>query len=87
MPIYEYRCKNCGNELEIIQKISDPPLVECPKCGKESLEKVISPTQFQLKGTGWYVTDFKDNAKKKEQPKATETSTTPAAEKKSSSES
>jgi len=64
MPIYEYRCQSCGHELEAIQKISDNPLTDCPKCGKNSLEKVISSTQFQLKGTGWYVTDFKNSGSK-----------------------
>lgn len=61
MPIYEYHCPACGNEVEILQKISDAPLTDCPKCGKNSLQKVISSTQFQLKGTGWYVTDFKNS--------------------------
>lgn len=74
MPIYEYHCPACGNELEIIQKISDSPLTDCPKCGKSSLEKVISSTQFQLKGSGWYVTDFKNSGKPKKD------TTTPASE-------
>ncbi len=77
MPIYEYRCTSCGNELEVIQKVSDSPLTECQKCGKNSLEKVISSTQFQLKGTGWYVTDFKESGKKKETTASTTESTTP----------
>lgn len=67
MPIYEYKCQACGHHLEEFQKFSDSPLTDCPKCGKSSLEKVISSTQFQLKGTGWYVTDFKNSgAAKKE---------------------
>ncbi len=77
MPIYEYRCKNCSHDLEMLQKISDSPLTDCPNCGKNTLEKVISSTQFQLKGTGWYVTDFKDSGKKKEQSPAEKTTTTP----------
>ncbi len=77
MPIYEYRCKNCSHDLEILQKISDSPLTDCTNCGKNTLEKVISSTQFQLKGTGWYVTDFKDSGKKKEQSPAEKTTTTP----------
>ncbi len=65
MPIYEYRCDVCGHELEAIQKFSDPTLKDCPACGKRALKKLVSAAGFQLKGTGWYVTDFKDNDKKK----------------------
>ena len=68
MPIYEYVCKSCGNEVEKLQKISDQPLKICPTCGKLELERLISKTSFQLKGTGWYVTDFKDKGTKKEKP-------------------
>jgi putative FmdB family regulatory protein len=57
MPIYEYKCQECGNHLEAMQKISDEPLKECPKCGG-NLEKQWSRTGFQFKGTGWYVTDY-----------------------------
>lgn len=63
MPIYEYLCQTCGKELEIIQKISDAPLLDCPECGKPSLRKKISAVGFQLKGSGWYATDFKDKPK------------------------
>lgn len=63
MPIYEYLCENCGQELEKIQKISDEPLLDCPSCGKSSLRKKISAVGFQLKGSGWYATDFKDKPK------------------------
>lgn len=63
MPIYEYLCENCGQELEKIQKISEAPLVDCPECGKAALRKKISAVGFQLKGTGWYATDFKDKPK------------------------
>jgi putative FmdB family regulatory protein len=59
MPIYEYQCQVCHHRLEVMQKISDTPLIECPKCGKNSLEKTISTTSFQLKGGGWYATDYK----------------------------
>jgi putative FmdB family regulatory protein len=62
MPIYEYKCQTCGHQLEAIQKISDSPLTDCPKCGKNSLGKEISATRFQLKGTGWYATDYKNSA-------------------------
>src|SRR5262249_16667674 len=57
MPIYEYRCTRCGAEFEVIQKISDPPLKKCRDCGA-ALEKVVSRSSFQLKGSGWYVTDY-----------------------------
>jgi len=70
MPIYEYKCDKCGHQLETIQKFSDPPLQECPACGERTLTKLISASAFQLKGTGWYVTDFRDNNKKKDTPKA-----------------
>ncbi len=63
MPIYEYLCENCGKELEKIQKVNDAPLVDCPECGKARLRKKISAVGFQLKGTGWYATDFKDKPK------------------------
>ena len=59
MPIYEYRCESCGHELEVIQKISDAPLVDCPQCAASRLRKKISAVAFRLKGSGWYETDFK----------------------------
>lgn len=64
MPIYEYRCESCGLELEKIQKVSDPPIRDCPGCGKASLNKLISAGAFRLKGGGWYETDFKTGRKK-----------------------
>ena len=57
MPIYEFRCKKCGNEIEVFQKMSDKPPTRCKKCGGR-LEKMISQTAFQFKGEGWYVTDY-----------------------------
>ena len=63
MPIYEYQCQACGNEQEAIQKFSDPPLVTCEACDEEALKKVVSKTSFVLKGSGWYVTDYKDGGK------------------------
>jgi len=57
MPIYEYRCKKCGHQVEVIQKMSDKPPTRCQKCGGR-LEKMISQTAFQFKGDGWYVTDY-----------------------------
>ena len=63
MPIYEYQCKSCNHSFELIQKISDSPATQCPSCLGNNVEKLISAPGFQLKGTGWYVTDFKDNKK------------------------
>lgn len=59
MPIYEYRCSACGHELEALQKMGDDALMHCPECHGETLQKKISAAGFQLKGTGWYATDFK----------------------------
>ena len=59
MPFYEYQCKNCGHDLEAMQKISDPPLKKCPHCGKSQLQRLMSAPVFRLKGGGWYETDFK----------------------------
>ncbi len=64
MPIYEYRCDNCGHELEAFQKLSEEPLRKCPECQTESLVKKISAAGFRLKGGGWYETDFKSGKKK-----------------------
>jgi putative FmdB family regulatory protein len=64
MPIYEYRCAACGHELEALQKLSDAPLTICPACHKSELRKQVSAAGFQLKGSGWYVTDFRDKAAK-----------------------
>jgi putative FmdB family regulatory protein len=64
MPIYEYECKACGHRQEVIQKMSDAPLVECPECHKPELKKLISAAGFRLKGGGWYETDFKGGSKK-----------------------
>lgn len=66
MPIYEYRCGGCGHELEAIQKMADAPLADCPACGSAQLKRLISAAGFQLKGTGWYATDFKGNGGKTE---------------------
>src|SRR3990167_5605094 len=63
MPTYEYQCKACGNQLEAFQKMSDEPLKDCPKCNQSTLTKLVSASNFQLKGTGWYATDFKDKGK------------------------
>ena len=64
MPIYEYRCAVCGHQDEHLQKVSDAPMTVCPACGKPEYRKQLSAAGFQLKGTGWYATDFKGGAKK-----------------------
>lgn len=60
MPIYEYSCTSCGSRKEHLQKISEPKLTVCPACGKETYEKQLTAAGFQLKGSGWYVTDFRN---------------------------
>lgn len=88
MPIYEYACEKCNKRLEVIQKINDPLLTECPEC-KGKLKKLMSNTSFVLKGTGWYATDFAgkgkaagagSSAKESKEPKKSE-STEKAGEK------
>ena len=64
MPIYEYRCSSCGHELEALQKLSEAPLSACPSCAKDTLVKLVSAAGFQLKGSGWYATDFKGSGSK-----------------------
>jgi putative FmdB family regulatory protein len=64
MPIYEYRCSACGHELEALQKFSDAPLADCPSCHAATLVKLLSASGFQLKGSGWYATDFKGSGGK-----------------------
>jgi putative FmdB family regulatory protein len=63
MPIYEYRCSACGHELEALQKITESPLTSCPSCRAETLTKLVSAAGFQLKGSGWYATDFRNGSK------------------------
>lgn len=64
MPLYEYRCKDCGHALETIQRLSDAPLTKCPACGHKALKKQITAAGFQLRGGGWYATDFKNRGAK-----------------------
>ena len=64
MPIYEYRCASCGHQQEFLQKVSDAPLAICTKCGKPSFTKMVTAAGFQLKGSGWYATDFKNGGAK-----------------------
>jgi putative FmdB family regulatory protein len=66
MPIYAYRCASCGHAKDVLQKLSDPPLTQCPACGAQTFSKQVTAAGFQLKGSGWYVTDFKgDKSTKK----------------------
>jgi putative FmdB family regulatory protein len=93
MPIYEYECGACGERREFIQKFSDAPKRKCPACGASKLKRLVSAAAFHLKGTGWYVTDFRDKNKKKDGDKeatssskdsdtsSKETTTTKTAEK------
>jgi putative FmdB family regulatory protein len=61
MPIYAYRCESCGHAKDVLRKVSDPVLSTCPACGAESFKKQLTAAGFQLKGSGWYVTDFRGN--------------------------
>jgi len=89
MPFYEYRCENCGHEMEVLQKISDSPLVDCPECARPALKKLVSAAGFRLKGSGWYETDFKggkkrnlhDTGEKKESGKKTDAGSSKDAKK------
>lgn len=82
MPIYAYRCTDCGFEKDYLRKVADPVLIECPKCGKPTLTKQLTAAGFQLKGSGWYATDFKGGAKPAEtqlpETKPAESETKPA---------
>ncbi|MCW5588715.1 MAG: zinc ribbon domain-containing protein [Legionellales bacterium] len=75
MPFYEYQCQACGHHFEVLQKISDTPLSQCPQCGKPQLSKLVSAPSFQLKGSGWYETDFKNKPQPEAKPAESTTST------------
>lgn len=62
MPIYAYKCGSCGHAKDVLQKVSDAPLTTCPACGADSFSKQLTAAGFQLKGSGWYVTDFRGNS-------------------------
>ena len=62
MPIYAYKCGSCGHAKDVLQKLSDAPLTDCPACGASSFSKQVTAAGFQLKGSGWYVTDFRGNS-------------------------
>jgi len=64
MPIYEYQCQSCNHQMEVLQKLSDEPLTDCPACGAAAVKKKVSAVAFRLKGGGWYETDFKSGDKK-----------------------
>jgi putative FmdB family regulatory protein len=64
MPIYAYKCETCGHAKDVLQKMSDPLLTDCPACGKPTFKKQLTAAGFQLKGTGWYVTDFREGSGK-----------------------
>ncbi|MDO8384776.1 MAG: zinc ribbon domain-containing protein [Polaromonas sp.] len=59
MPIYAYKCESCGHQKDVLQKMSDAPLSDCPQCGAPTFKKQLTAAGFQLKGSGWYVTDFR----------------------------
>lgn len=89
MPIYDYECTSCGLKKEVMRKISEPNLTLCPACGKETFAKQVSAPSFQLSGTGWYATDFKNSGSKSAGKSSDKTeksaeSSTPAAESASS---
>jgi len=77
MPIYAYKCGSCGHAKDVLQKVSDAPLTACPACGAESFSKQITAAGFQLKGSGWYVTDFRNNGSStSSKPKETDAKST-----------
>lgn len=94
MPIYAYKCESCGHCKDALQKISEPPLIDCPSCGAASFKKQLTSAGFQLKGSGWYVTDFRGGDNKGAAPTSPTASdadskpaeTTPAASDKSVSD-
>jgi putative FmdB family regulatory protein len=72
MPIYEYQCETCQHAFDVLQKMSDEPVTLCPDCGESTVIRLVSAAGFQLKGTGWYETDFKNKPKPPESKKAEE---------------
>jgi putative FmdB family regulatory protein len=83
MPIYEYRCSDCGHQQEFLQKVSDAPLTVCTKCGKPSFSKMVTAAGFQLKGSGWYATDFKNSGPKPQAKDSAKSGDSPAGDAKS----
>ena len=91
MPIYEYRCTSCGHQQEFLQKVSDAPVTVCTACGQPTFAKMLTAAGFQLKGSGWYATDFKSKgappAAKSDAGSSSGKAATPVAESKSESNS
>lgn len=79
MPIYAYRCAECGHTKDVLRKLSDPPLTTCPACGAQAFEKQVTAAGFQLKGSGWYVTDFRNGSGGATKPAAPGAEAAPAA--------
>lgn len=79
MPIYDYQCTSCGFKKEVMRKVSEPTLTDCPECGKATFAKQLSAPSFQLTGSGWYATDFKGGASKPAEKKSEEPAAAPAA--------
>ncbi|HEX9397396.1 MAG TPA: zinc ribbon domain-containing protein [Burkholderiales bacterium] len=86
MPIYEYRCGKCGHEQDFLQKISERPIAKCPACGSAKFRKQLSAAGFQLKGSGWYATDFKGGKKPAEKATAPESAAKSEAKSETKSE-
>ena len=79
MPIYDYQCTSCGFKKEVMRKVSEPALTDCPECGKATFAKQLSAPSFQLTGSGWYATDFKGGAAKPAEKKSEESTAAPAS--------
>ncbi|WP_046111110.1 FmdB family zinc ribbon protein [Aquincola tertiaricarbonis] len=79
MPIYAYRCAECGHTKDVLRKLSDPPLTTCPACGAQAFEKQVTAAGFQLKGSGWYVTDFRNGSSGTTKPAVSAGEGAPAA--------
>lgn len=87
MPIYEYQCLSCGHKLEALQDVKEAPLSVCPECHKSMLNKLVSASGFQLKGTGWYATDYSKKGKAKGESEKSEKSETNSSNQSSTSPS
>ena len=82
MPIYEYECSSCHHQFDVLQKIHDEPVKTCTKCGKNKAVRLISAAGFQLKGSGWYATDFKNKGKTEQKLNQSDGNASPSAESK-----
>ena len=80
MPIYAYKCGSCGHAKDVLQKMSDAPLTQCPACGAEAFSKQVTAAGFQLKGSGWYVTDFRGGSGASTVPATSDKTSAPATE-------